>query len=870
MFFLQLMSLAFLSTAFVWAVVLLRRQKDTGLTFIAITIGFIGLYELLEILESYGLGVSGGERIWWRGGPIAMMAFLTVFFLGRSLAYRSHMVEKLRLGDLTYRALFDAASDAIVIVEGKSLAILDINRTGCERYGYSRDELLGKPITILSAEPEKTTDSFARVTAKVPIRFHRKKDGTDFPVEINTGLFSQNTSKYYVSIIRDITKRIEDEKLKRNREWQLKRYNDALSELSRSTVLEKSGLQAALRQITSVAAQALNVQRVSIWLYDQAKTRIVCQDLYEVDTQEHRFGIELLAADFPAYFAALEEDRTIAAADAHNDPRTREFSESYLKPIGIESTLDAPIRILGNHVGVVCHEQVGNLRHWSPEEETFAASIADFVAMVLENEERQKDRQTMERLVEILQLTPDFVGIARVDGHTLFLNNGGRKMLGIGERENIGKLQVNDFLPESVRKQYREEILPLVMIDGVWSGEHQLKRRDGSELTVSQVTIGHKNGTGKIEYLSTIIRDVSPQKRVEQALRQSEERFRALYEDNPSMYFILDASGMVLSVNRYGAEQLGYKVKELIGKPVTGIFHEEDRAAVADRLKTCLQQPDKVAEWEFRKYHKNGSVIWVREVVRTVKAVNGTPVVLIVCDDITKRKQAEAEILKLNSTLKESSEQMKSLAAHLQNAREQERKRIALEIHDELGQQLTHFKFQLKRCSVEFGNGNHEAGQKFDSLNELVSQMMKTIRRIATELRPGVLDEFGLVPAIEWQAQEFTRNTRITSSVNKLVKDVSVNEDRATAVFRIFQEALTNIARHSEATHVDVSLDCQDNLFTLTVKDNGKGASEQQFRNSRSLGLLGMRERASIFGGSLQIISNDGQGTLAVLQMPLN
>ncbi|MFN0111921.1 MAG: PAS domain S-box protein [Blastocatellia bacterium] len=863
-----------LALSFVWALVLFRRHKDLGMAIIATTAGCYLLYDLLEFTGFPGISFPVRERTWERDATVRAIIFLVVYLRGRTLAEHAQLEEQLRLGDLTYKTLFDAANDIITIVDRQTMTFVDINRAGCEKYGYKREELIGKLVTDYSTEPEKTAETFAKAITNVPIRYYRRKDGIVFPVEVTSSAFSQNNREYFVSIVRDISDRVEAETQHQSHETQLKRHNEALGQLSRSSIGQQSGSRAALQQITEVAAQALDLDRVSIWLYDRDRTRIICQDLYERQLEEHSEGLELSASDFPAYFAALDENRSIAAHDAHSDPRTAEFSESYLTPLGIVSMLDAPIRILGNNVGVVCHEQIGTPRQWSQDEETFSASVADFVAVAIEAEEREKARRSMERLVEVMQLTTDFVGITKLDDESPFMNNGGRKMLGIGENEDVGKAQVREFLPDQAWKLYREEILPLALIDGIWAGETTLRRRDGSELTVSQVTIAHRNDEGKIEYLATIMRDISDQKRAEQALRQSEERYRALYEDNPSMYFTVDAAGIVLSVNRFGAEHLGYQPKELVGKPVLSVFHEEDKAAVAERFQACLQTPDKIVEWEFRKLQKDGSLMWVKEFVRVVSGSDGSPVVLIVCDDITERKKAEEEIYKLNSGLKESSEQMRRLAAYLQNVREQERKRISLEIHDELGLQLTNFKFELKRCSIEAAKHSPEMAQKTDSLIELVGETMKTVRRIATELRPGVLDELGLIAAIEWQAQEFKRNTLIAIVLNKnaedISEDISIDDDRATAVFRIFQEMLTNIARHSEATKVEVRLSCDNGLLVLRVKDNGKGATESRLKNSRSLGVLGMRERAQVFGGVLTITGVEGQGTAAVLEMPLN
>ena len=160
-----------------------------------------------------------------------------------------------------------------------------------------------------------------------------------------------------------------------------------LLELARSHNVGSGNLDAALREITETAARALGVDRVSIWLYSDARDSINCIDLYIQAGGAHTNGIALAAADYPHYFAALERDRAISAHNAHTDARTHEFSAGYLTPLGINSMLDAPIRVRGQMIGVVCHEHVGPVRHWSSEEESFAGSIADFTALAIQANE---------------------------------------------------------------------------------------------------------------------------------------------------------------------------------------------------------------------------------------------------------------------------------------------------------------------------------------------------------------------------------------------------------------------------------------------------------------------------------------------------
>jgi signal transduction histidine kinase len=170
-----------------------------------------------------------------------------------------------------------------------------------------------------------------------------------------------------------------------------------LVRLAKSRAAAAGDLDTALRELAEAAAETLQVERASVWLFDEARTRIDCVELYEKGPHRHSRGSTLAAADFPAYFRGLEEERAIVAHDAHRDPTTREFSASYLTPLGIGSMLDAPIRVRGRMAGVVCHEHVGGARQWSPEEQGFAASIADLAAFALEAVEGAAERRRVEQ-----------------------------------------------------------------------------------------------------------------------------------------------------------------------------------------------------------------------------------------------------------------------------------------------------------------------------------------------------------------------------------------------------------------------------------------------------------------------------------------
>jgi len=246
----------------------------------------------------------------------------------------------------------------------------------------------------------------------------------------------------------------------------------------------------------------------------------------------------------------------------------------------------------------------------------------------------------------------------------------------------------------------------------------------------------------------------------------------------------------------------------------------------------------------------------VKEPDGSIKAVT------VVSKDITERKLAEKEI-------KNSREQLRNLAAYLQSVRETERKTIAREIHDELAQALTALKMDISWLGKKLPKDQKTLLEKTQAMTKLTDTTIKTVKRVSTELRPGLLDDLGLVAAIEWQAGEFQDRTGITCELTVDPEDFIVDPDRSTAIFRIFQETLTNIARHAKAKRVTASLKEKDGTLELKVKDNGKGITEKQISDPKSFGLIGMRERAISWGGEVKISGIPDKGTTVEVRIPV-
>jgi signal transduction histidine kinase len=229
---------------------------------------------------------------------------------------------------------------------------------------------------------------------------------------------------------------------------------------------------------------------------------------------------------------------------------------------------------------------------------------------------------------------------------------------------------------------------------------------------------------------------------------------------------------------------------------------------------------------------------------------------------LTEQKRAEEE-------LRSSHEQLRELSMHLQSAIEEERKRIAREIHDELGQELSLLQLELGLVESELSAKQKETRKKTRSMSKLINSAIKTVQRISSDLRPTVLDNLGIGAAVEWQTKEFQKRTKIKCDVTVDPPEMRLDQDRSTAFFRILQEALTNVARHSRATKVRVYLREQDRGVELAVSDNGVGIDPESIGDSRSFGLLGMRERVYQLGGLLVVSGKTGKGTQVSVTIPM-
>jgi PAS domain S-box-containing protein len=382
-------------------------------------------------------------------------------------------------------------------------------------------------------------------------------------------------------------------------------------------------------------------------------------------------------------------------------------------------------------------------------------------------------------------------------------------------------------------------------------------------------TSGAYPGAGKSS--AEPISDVEDYKRAEQRMRETQARFEGIIDSAMDAIISIDETQRVVLFNPAAERMFGCAAAQALGQSLDRFIPARLRAAHRAHVRSYG-----VTGVTSRAMGKLGDLVALRadgrefpiEASISQTEVGGSKLFTVILRDTTERKVAE-------EALSRSEVQLRALAARLQRAREEEAIRIARELHDQLGRCLTTIKMDVMlieqmasgQLTAETIRSIHE---KTRTMEAAIDEAVHVVRKISTELRPGILDDLGLAAAIEWQATDFQRRSGVSCVLHITEADLDVGREQATAVFRIFQEILTNVARHSKAEKIWVNLDAQDGIVVLEVEDNGVGISPETIGQSQALGLLGMRERAAMFGGHIEISGISGRGTTVILRMPVN
>jgi len=401
--------------------------------------------------------------------------------------------------------------------------------------------------------------------------------------------------------------------------------------------------------------------------------------------------------------------------------------------------------------------------------------------------------------------------------------------------------------------------------EGALSFESSCRRADGSTMP-ADVTLGFLRFR-EAEYLVVYLTDVTERRRARAALEESEARLKGIAGNVPGLVFRLERPRPGALVDfafiSEGSEQLvGYPPATIMAADfgIRSLVHPEDRAAYHSTQDAAIEAAGDW-QWQGRILTRDGRVRWA-DIKASARQLSAEHVVWDgVVWDISDNKAIELE-------LAESRAQLRELSAHLESVREEEKARIAREVHDELGQVLTVLKLETSMCELAYAGLDPGLQVRLDSMKKLIANLFQLVRDVATALRPPILDA-GIASAIEWQARRFEARSGIPCLVQVPEQLPQLSDAKAIGLFRVLQEALTNVLRHAQAHTVEIALEVQGGELCLRVSDDGRGFDPQAQR-AQSFGLVGMRERVLMLGGSLSLDSHPGAGTTLCVYVALD
>ena len=386
--------------------------------------------------------------------------------------------------------------------------------------------------------------------------------------------------------------------------------------------------------------------------------------------------------------------------------------------------------------------------------------------------------------------------------------------------------------------------------------------KDGSKIWTEVTANFVADKKSMLDGFVGITRNITERKRAEESLKESEERYRTIFENTGTAMAIIE-DNLLLSLANSEFEKLSGCPRQEIErkKYIMDFVDSKDIYRLSSYHKLRRKDPSLAPRnYEFNFVDKKGNI---KNIFTTANIIPGSAKSVISLLDITEIKKVQEDLI-------HSQVQLRNLHKHAQDVREGERTRVAREIHDELGQVLTALKMDLSYLSKKFPQETKPLHTKINLMLKFIDMTIQSVKRITMDLRPGLLDHLGLVPAIEWQADEFQKRTGITCEVMVDPEDITLDKDQATTVFRIFQETLTNVARHADASNIKTSLQVKDGILKMIVKDNGKGITKKQIEDSKSFGLMGIRERAYFCGGEVVFTGKKERGTSVIVSMPID
>lgn len=741
----------------------------------------------------------------------------------RDITHRKQAEQQLALIDFALNQVREAA-----FLIDESACFQYVNDEACRSLGYSRDELLRMGVADL--DPEWPTDRwsenwghFKAHQSHTVETHHTAKDGRVFPVEVTASYFEYDGHAYKLSLVRDITGRKQAEAVIREKE---QRYREIFDNVSDALYLLEVTEDGRFRNIEINPALAASAGMSRDELIGKFVDETVAPEAAQAVVAKYRRCVEA--------GVAVEEEVELLM------PSGRRTYHSTLIPVR-------------NPSGRI-HRIVG---------------ISRDITERKYNEELLRQQVALEKLLtRLVEVTPGTLGTYQLmpDGtpRVPYASPSHEEVIGL-RPEELAKDASASVLLRYIHlddvSQYLESFKESARTLSAWRSEFRLRHPVKGEVWIEARSTPERQPDGSTLWYG-FMHDVTERKRAERLLRAREQEFRTLVEHLPDMIVRLDRDCRRVFVNPAYERETGIPLEQAFYSTFDEVWwptmpRDEYKARLQQVMETGV--PDQIL---LEMPRSDGQIASYEVNVVAEHDYHGRAVgTLAIGRNITAQRQAERE-------LNESRTQIRELAARRERALEEERKRIAREIHDELGQLLSVLHLQAQFLQARFGAGDPLIEEKSREIMNLVGKTQQVASDIISTIRPAALS-MGIVAALEWQAEELTRHTGIHCRLSGAGSDIQLDEERATAILRIVQESLTNVMRHSGASEVEVLFEQQDDCYALHIRDNGAGFDPDKTITGKSFGLVGIRERALMLGGDVAITSAPQQGALLQVRFPV-
>lgn len=746
----------------------------------------------------------------------AAITWYNAHLLNKRDILKKQTEEALRNSEQHIQAIFHNAPDAVVVMDSDGI-VTKWNPEAEKFFGWKQEEAKGQLLSELII-PEQFREAHKKglkrflttgqttILGKTIDLWAIKKDLSEVDVSLRISPLLLDQKQFFVGFIRDITerKKIEDK---------LKTFNE---ELSRQVEDKTSELTDIFERVTD-GFIAMDRNFCYTYINKKAGELIHLDPAALIGKNIWTEFPELIGTvTYDAFTKAMNEQQYISSTDYYTRFDSWMLNSIYPSPNGL------------------------------------SIFIRDISEQKKSETEINKARELADKLIDSL---PGVFYFFDVNGKFIRWNKEFERATGYSPEE-ISEMHPIDFFPEE-QKSYIAGRIEGVFVKGINDAEASFLTKSG-KLVPYYFKAVMINLEGKPCLLGNGI-DIAERKKTEAELIASEQKYKLLFESNPLPMWMLSLPQYHVSdVNNAALLQYEYTREEFLKLSVYDFRPKEDLDKFKAATNTAFRGIHYAGIWRHKK--KNGTILYVDIVTYDIN-YKGQQTRLVLANDVTEKHIAEEK-------LKESYDAIRKLTGYLQNVREEERLHMSREIHDELGQLLTVLKMDVSWLNKKIEPGNTPAKEKLGEILTVIDTTVKTVRRIASELRPSLLDDLGLLAAMEWHMEEFERRSGISKELYIPETEIQLPDSLKIGIFRIFQESLTNVARHSEATKVTVSLVQKDKQFILTIRDNGKGF-EEKIGLKKTLGLLGMKERSQMMDGQYSISGTRGEGTTVTVIVPL-